>query len=354
MKKPALLFLLAGVTAGAIAGGAVAVWEPDGEEPAPAVECPPTAPATTQPLVEHPSATSTEPAVVAGERPTATTTIVIPEVTAGSGQTIPLTGPDAALAVLQSELAAAVANTSVPGRFAVSVTDLWTGATASVNGDRVQRSACVMNLFAIILVLRDVQEGFYPLETVDATIRQTIWASDATAARLLYRQAGNGDVVEGVRRVAALQHEVMGLNSTVIDHPPAFGDESIGVSDDNFTTANEMNKVLAMLYGGDLLRSDLRDYLLEAMTAVKPGLNYLTGSLPDDATVSHKNGFFPAWDGYVDNDTAIVRFGPSLEYAYAVTFLAEQIPTEYEEIWFAQGLIYKAWYFFEDRYLVDH
>ncbi len=251
---------------------------------------------------------------------------------------------------LQVALAAEVAGASTPGEFAIAVTDLQSGQTIHVDGERSHRAACVMNLFVIITVLRDVQAGFYPLADVDALIRQTIHASDAVTGRALYEKAGGGDVVAGVARVRELQREVIGMRSTSLDHPPAFPAESLGVSADNLITALDANRALTMLYRGELLNAELTAWLLDAMTGVKPGLNYLTAALPPGATVSHKNGFVPLWDGYVDNDVAIVRFGPGLRYAYAISFFSQGVPVQYADIPVAQALVRTTWEYFISTY----
>jgi beta-lactamase class A len=253
------------------------------------------------------------------------------------------------LLALRDRLAALVDGSGIPGQFAVAVTDLESGQTVGVGLDRPQAAGCIMNLFAIVAVLQDVDAGRYPLESVDATIRQTIWASDATAARELYRAAGGGDVVEGVRVVARLLQQ-LGMTSSVIDHPPAFPDESIGVQPDNIVTARDVNTALAHLYRGDVLSPSLTEYLIEAMTHVKPGLNYLTAIVPPPAVVSHKNGFFWQPDGFVDNDASIVRFGPSLEYGYALTFLSQGVQPMYADIPLGQQLVLEAWDYFASAY----
>lgn len=261
----------------------------------------------------------------------------------------PLPDPSAELLALQERLAAGVQRSSVPGRFAVAVTDLQTGETIGVGLDRVQLSGCVMNLFAIIAALRDVDAGRYPLSDVDATIRQTIWASDATAARSLFRQVGQGDVVEGVRVVSRLL-DSLHMSSSSIDHPPAFPEDSIGTGANNLVTARDMNRALGLVQSGEVLSPQLTAYLLGAMTHVKPGLNYLTAVVPAPAVVSHKNGFFWDPEGWVDNDTSIVRFGPELEYAYALTFLSEAVPTLYADIPLGQQLVRETWDYFQASY----
>lgn len=261
----------------------------------------------------------------------------------------PIPRPDDGLAALADRLAAIVAGAQTPGRFAVAVTDLQTMQTAGVEIDRPQLAGCVMNLFAIIATLQAVEEGKLRLEDVDATIRQTIWASDAAAARQLYEAVGGGDSVAGVARVNALLSE-LGMASSQVDHPPAFVHESIGIGQDNLVTARDVNHALAQVYAGTVLNADLTAYLLEAMTHVKPGLNYLTAVIGGPGLVSHKNGFLWTTEGYVDNDTAIVRFGPNLEHAYAITFLSEAVPVKYADIPTGQALVREAWEYFHETY----
>jgi beta-lactamase class A len=262
----------------------------------------------------------------------------------------PLAPPADDLLALRDRLAAEIAAAGTPGEFAFAVTDLQTGEHISVNGERQQRAACVMNLFAIIAALRDVQAGFFPLQDVDALIRQTIYASDAVTGRVLYEKVGAGDVVAGVGRVRQLQRDVIGMQSTQLDHPPAFPGDSLGLSADNLVTADDANLALSALYHGQLLDAGLTAWLIDAMVGVKPGLNYLTAALPAGATVSHKNGFVPLWDGYVDNDVAIVRFGPGLRHAYAVSFFSQGVPVQYADIPLAQALVRMTWEHFNEKY----
>ncbi len=275
--------------------------------------------------------------------------VVVPGLAYLAGPPPPVT-PALELQALRDRLAAEVAAAATPGEFAFAVTDLQTGEHISIHGAREHRAACVMNLFAIIAALRDVQAGFFPLEDVDALIRRTIYASDAVTGRALYEKVGGGDVVAGVGRVRQLQREVIGMASTSLDHPPAFPHESLGLSADNLITADDANMALAALYHGELLNEELSAWLVDAMIGVKPGLNYLTAALPSQATVSHKNGFVPLWDGFVDNDVAIVRFGPGLRNAYAVSFFSQAVPVQYADIPLAQTLVRMTWEHFSATY----
>lgn len=240
--------------------------------------------------------------------------------------------------------------TGAPGRFAIAVTDLQTGHTMGAYEDRSQLSGCVMNLFVILQAVKDVQDGRYPLETVDRLIRATIWSSNATTARELYRIVGDGDAVAGVQRVSDLQDE-LGLPEVIIDHPPAYIGDSLGIDGNNWMTADAVNRALAALWYGDVLDETHRAYLLEAMSSVKPGLNYLVAHVPGAATVSHKNGFFPSSIGYVDNDTGIVHVQDGANsYAYAVTFLSEGVPYKYGDLALGQKLMTLTWDYFASVY----
>jgi beta-lactamase class A len=248
----------------------------------------------------------------------------------------------------------AIASYPVEGRYAVAVTDLQTGETVSINGDRKQLSGCAMNLFVLLQVAMDMQEGRYSseaIDVIDGLISATTWSSNAATARDLYAIAGDGDALAGVARVDVLVRERLRLTDTVIDHPPLYAEFSLGRGDD-WLTADEANEALAALWRGDLLTPAWRDYLLARLATVKPGLNYLTGILASSgAVVSHKNGFFEYGGGFVDNDLGIVRFTKGgEEIAFAITFLSEGVPTKYADITLGQQLVRLAFAYFSAAY----
>jgi hypothetical protein len=239
-------------------------------------------------------------------------------------------------------MAAAVERYPVPGRYAVAVTDLETGETVSVNGERAQLSGCSINYFVLLQVTLDVQEGRYPFAAVDALVRQTTWSSNATTALELYRIVGDGDALAGVARVDALIRERLRRPNTVHNHPPADAAQINLRGGDNWLSANDANAALALLWRGDGLTPESRSYLLETLATVEPGLNYLTGSVAD-AVVHHKNGFFWYPGGYVDNDIGIVRLNTGgRERAFAISFLSEEVRTRYADVRLARELIQLA------------
>lgn len=249
------------------------------------------------------------------------------------------------LRVLQQRMEEAIASYPVKGRYAVAVTDLQTGETVSVHGDRRQLAGCSINLFVLFQVALDLQNGRYSLDTVDALISSTTWSSNATTARDLYGIVGEGDTLAGVARVDAFIRFQLGLTDTVLDHPPLYAEVSLGRGD-NWLTVNDANRALVALWAGRILTPEWRGYLLSKLATVKPGLNYLTGSIPG-AIVSHKNGFLEYGEGFVDNDLGIVRFTKGQEVnAFAISFLSEGVPTKYADVALGQQLVQLAFAYF--------
>ena len=255
----------------------------------------------------------------------------------GVGDSVADEGLSADLLQLKTDMEKAIEEYGAPGDYAVAITDLQTGETVSVHGDVPQLSGCVMNLFVLYQVALDLEAGKYPLERVDTLVRDT-WASNAVTARDLYKIVGDGDATKGVRRVSALVNEQLGAEHIVLDHPPGFRAHSLGLDYNNWVTAEAMNQALAALWHGDVVEGELRDYLLERLAEVKPGLNYLVAALPE-ATVSHKNGFFYGDTGYVDNYVGIVRLARGgTEYAYAMSFFSGAVPSKYADVGLGQQL----------------
>ena len=94
-----------------------------------------------------------------------------------------------------------------------------------------------------------------------------------------------------------------------------------------------------------------RDYLMEKMTGVKPGLQYLIPAGVGDGTVSHKNGFSWVASGWIDNDIGIVTFDTSAgTRAYAISFYTQDVTTEYADIPVGQSVSRMVWQYFADRY----
>jgi hypothetical protein len=134
------------------------------------------------------------------------------------------------------------------------------------------------------------------------------------------------------------------------DHPPAYPQESLQRGG-NVLTANEMNRALDALYEARIVEPAWRDYLLGKLTGVKPGLQYLIPGGVGSAMVSHKNGFFADYLGWVDNDAGVVIFDSGgNRYAYAISFFTEDVPYKYADIPLGQTVSRLVWQYFTSRY----
>ncbi len=66
---------------------------------------------------------------------------------------------------LEQDVAAEIG--SYPGEVALAVTDLQTGESFAIDGDRPHAGACTINLFLLYGVVADLQGGLYPISEVD-------------------------------------------------------------------------------------------------------------------------------------------------------------------------------------------
>jgi hypothetical protein len=257
--------------------------------------------------------------------------------------------PAADMLRLRDNMAAAIASSGI--NTAVAITDLRTGETVDVNGDDVRLPGCTINLFVLFRIVVGLQSGDYPESAVGDTIGETIRKSDPILARrLMINQIGAGDLVRGIATVNDFLQS-LGMTSTLMDHPPAFPEESQFGLSDNRITALDANRGLKALWDGRVLSSGWRDYLLGKMTLVKPGLNYLIpAGVGYGATVSHKNGFLYS-EGWADNDVGIVWFQRGAErYGYAISFYTQDVPSKYADIPMGQRISSLAWQWLVARY----
>jgi hypothetical protein len=257
--------------------------------------------------------------------------------------------PAGDMLALRGQLEAAIAASGIDT--AVAITDLRTGETVDVSGNANRLPGCTINLFALLRVVVDLQDGRYAEPRPGDLIAQTINRSDPITARALMKDyIGDGDIGLGVQRVDEFMHD-LGMTETYIDHPPAFTAPALYGGGNNRITARDVNRGLQSLWDGRAVSGPWRDYLLRKMTLVKPGLNYLIpAGVGGGATVSHKNGFLYA-EGWADNDIGIVWFQRrGQRYGYAISFFTEGVPTKYADIPLGQRVSSLAYQWFVRRY----
>lgn len=263
------------------------------------------------------------------------------------GRADPAPAPD--MLALRDRMAAAISGWPIDT--SVAITDLRTGETVDVNGTELRLPGCTINLFALMRVVADLEVGAYPESAVGDTIGLTINRSDPILARRLTRDfVGGGNLARGMARVNDFMH-ALGMTSTLMDHPPAFDQDSLFGLADNRITALDVNRGLQALWGDRVLSPSWRDYFLQKMTLVKPGLNYLIpAGVSGGATVSHKNGFL--WEsGWTDNDIGIVWYvRGGQRYGYAISFFTQFVPVKYDDIPLGQKISSLAFQWFVNRY----
>lgn len=87
---------------------------------------------------------------------------------------------------------------------------------------------------------------------------------------------------------------------------------------DNWSTPNEMKRLLAIAYTGDYLSTTSRDFLWEKMTETVTGPDRIKGLLPKNTVVAHRTG--TGYGSY--NDVGIITL-PSGKHLIVTVFIAE-------------------------------
>lgn len=245
---------------------------------------------------------------------------------------------------LRGEIAASGINA------AVAVTDLQTGESIDVAGDDFRLPGCTINFFVLLSVVMDLQASLYGEHEVGDLIARTVWSSNPVTARQLLIKTGGGDIMAGIAKINDLLAR-LGMWRSFYDHPPAYWGYVSLAGSINALTANDMNRALAHFYNGGVVSLTWRDYLLEKLTGVKPGLQYLIPAGVGAASVSHKNGFLWSPGGWVDNDAGIVIFSRGgTSYAYAISFFSQDVPNKYADIPLGQAVSSLVWQYFQARY----
>lgn len=322
----------------------------------PATPTPTTAPpATPTPaIVPTQSPTSTPPPPSATATPSPTP---VPPADADMQQfttSISLTQPlDADFAVLQAELEAMVNGWS--NQNAVSVTDLQTGQTISINGSRPQVAACTIKIGIIIAVAQDIERGLYTQQDVAGLVQSMMGPSNTPPARELLRIVGGGDVGNGIHRVNQIMWG-LGATGSILTHPPGYYGEEYGYASshstrDNLLTTDDLVVILSALYHGEVLTPHGTAYVLQTMTIAPAWMNRSFGApLPAGVKLYHKVGqiYGPhnTW-----NDAGIIVFERNgREYAYALAYLGSYGAGWQESYNHAMAVSEVVWRYFSTKY----
>ena len=201
----------------------------------------------------------------------------------------------------------------------IAVVHLETGASATVNGDRIAVPASLYKVGVLVEAFRQIEAGLLRLDetlrllpidwapgagilqgrigtqvTITDALRLMIGISDNTAAHAIVRRIG-------VDRVNA-NNQRLGLSNTryYIDNRP------------DTTTAADMARLLSLLATGRLAGVEATGQMLDLVQPVQPAA-WLPRGVPPTIAVAHKSGQLDA----VRNDAGIV-FGPTGRYVVVV------------------------------------
>ena len=201
----------------------------------------------------------------------------------------------------------------------IAVVHLETGASATVNGDRIAVPASLYKVGVLVEAFRQIEADLLRLDetlrllpidwapgagilqgrigtqvTITDALRLMIGISDNTAAHAIVRRIG-------VDRVNA-NNQRLGLSNTryYIDNRP------------DTTTAADMARLLSLLATGRLAGVEATGQMLDLLQQVQPAA-WLPRGVPPTIAVAHKSGQLDA----VRNDAGIV-FGPTGRYVVVV------------------------------------
>jgi hypothetical protein len=212
------------------------------------------------------------------------------------------------------------------GENSVSVTDLQTGQTISVNGDDVRPASCTIKIPLMMALAQDIDAGLYTHNDIAGLVDETMTPSLVPPARELIAIAGGGSVAEGIHRINGIMQD-LGATNSVLAHPPGYPHENYGYDipyqwHTNLLTSNDTNRMLAALYHGDYLSPSAKDYVLWSLSLGLPHhFESLGGPLPGWVTLYNKIGVihepFASW-----SDAGLVIFeSDGQQRGYAITYL---------------------------------
>jgi YVTN family beta-propeller protein len=233
------------------------------------------------------------------------------------------------------------------GDVAICVTDLQTDERICVNGDALHRTGCTINMFALFVVMKEFEAGRANPEDWAYWIKIGIGHSSPPQVAV-FLEGIEGSLAEAVRRANELMQS-WGMKDSLYAHVPGYPEGDLR---DNILTARETNMILAKLYRGELFSAEWTAYAIDRLLDIKPGLNYvLPLFLPAGVRVAHKIGYYQDSDGWVYNDVGIVMMvRGDRQIAYAISYLSQAMPTEYEGYISGAELSKIVYNWFDQRY----
>lgn len=220
---------------------------------------------------------------------------------------------------------------------AITVTDLETGALISISGDEIYFPASTIKLLILVGVLKDIENGKYPLSSVEKNITSMMNISSNTAANDLINKVGFSTLTRFP--------EEFNMKDTIFIHgfSPADGEIPRLAAGSNAMTTNDANIFWENLYAEELLNSDNTKKALDF--AKFPNVNLIY--VPESVSVRHKPGYVEVVGSEVYHDSGIVQ---TKDFTYVVTFFSRNNPTHEEGAMFGKKLTKIIYGWFADSY----
>lgn len=204
---------------------------------------------------------------------------------------------------------------SFPGAVGLAVTDLQTGETISINGDKKYQPGSVIKVFTWLSIVKDIEEGRYTLDEIEEQVHAMLRWSDNPAHAVLTQKTGIETINERMKK--------WGMERSIYS---GWG-EDIRYSRAerwNYLVAEEINRVLAKLYNNELFSREYTDLAIEELThsVSYECCNYMIPKhLPKDGSVviANKFGWYPE---VLYADAGIVMMKrEGEEIAYIISYL---------------------------------
>lgn len=223
------------------------------------------------------------------------------------------------------------------GEVAISITELESRATVSINGDEIYFPASTIKLLILVGALKDIENGKYSLSVVEKNITDMMTISSNTAANNLINKVGFSTLTKLLE-----EHE---MTDTIFIHgfSPADGEIPRVTVGSNAMTTNDANIFWEKLFNGELLSSENTK---KALTFTKlPNVNLIYS--PKGTVASHKPGYIEVKGSEVYHDSGVVQ---TKDFAYAVTFFSRNNPTHEEGGEFGKKLTKIIYDWFSENY----
>ena len=243
------------------------------------------------------------------------------------------TGDEDLKVILQDVYNSYVSSSSAQGEvWAIGLTDLTKGRSASINGFQSMKSASVIKLFIMATIYDRV---CYPSsedrhitvnESYDGQLRDLInsmiTVSDNTAANTLIDLLGQGDAQAGMDAVNQYCQE-NGYSQTHLGRKFLVSNPT----DDNYTSANDIRNLMAAIYNGKCVNEEASAKMYSYLKNQERLWKIPAGLSGTGAVTANKTGELGGEYGdYVENDVAIITYN---DKAYVLSVMSAKLQDVY-------------------------